>query len=399
MSSETPLSRSVPVNMQSIKMIQSEAAQEEAAQVESDELDQYNEPDFSPMRIAQRFKKLEDLQTDRGGRPEEAEAPEEVKIEKVENVDESADRFQKNNYELSSQTLKILRNRILATDTPQEALEKVFGPLGAYQDPALADEALDFLIETAVDPDVAAVVRAAKDQLNSSYQREIRAGRNIGEMARQFSKEGLGSPTSLRDMYRDITGNQREPLKLFEELTDKFRFTMLKPTILFLLHSLGNDLKSKGPSIPRPELKRLIDETRSLQGILGIFRFFQSRMRIIDRQFSSFNLLLPPRLDFESISKIFIKILAERYVNPEKILQTAKFLGISEELAAQLIIYNQMREALKQIAPRYFRNPMHRDELIKAFITACESLEDKLEEGEEKEKEEEEEKKRNKEEK
>ncbi len=376
--------------MQAVKMMQAEVRQEEVSQVESDDLDQYMEPDFSPMSIAQRFRKLEELQTQRGGRPEEAEAAEgEEKIVGVENIDASADRFQKNNYELSSQTLKILRSQLLATDSPEEALDKI---LKVYADPALADEALDFLIETA-DADMLPVVRGAKERLNTLYEREVKAGRNIGEMSRQFSKEGLGSATSLRDMYRDITGTQREPLKLFEELTNKFRYNMLKPTILFLLHSLGSDLKSKGPSIPPGELKRLIDETRSLQGILGIFRFFQSRMRIIDRQFSSYHLMLPPKLDFEALSKMFIKILAERYVNPEKILQTAKFLGISEELAAQLIIYNQMREALKQIAPKYYRNLMHRDELLKAFITACENLEDKIEEEEEKEKGEEKEEK------
>jgi type III secretion protein W len=382
---EAHISHAIPMNLQSVKMIQKEAAEEEAMQLDgSEDLDQYLDPDISPMTIAQRFRKLDELQTHRAGRPDETEsAEEEEKILGVENIDASADRFQKNNYELSSQTLKILRAQIRATDTPEEALDKV---LKIYSDPALADEALDFLIETA-DPELLPIMRAAKDRLNTLYGREVKAGRNIGEMARQFSKEGLGSPTSLRDMYRDLTGNPREPLKLFQELTDKFRYKLLKPTLLFLLHSLGSDLKSKGPSIPPGELKRLIDETRSLQGILGIFRYFQSRMSIINRQFSAYHLMLPSRLNFEELAKIFIRILAERFVNPEKILQTAKALGISEEVAAQLVIYNQMREALRQIAPKYYRNPAHRDELLKAFITACENLEDLLEEEEEEEEE------------
>jgi type III secretion protein W len=187
-------------------------------------------------------------------------------------------------------------------------------------------------------------------------------------------------------MYRDVTGNPRDPLKLFDELTDKFPYEKLKSVITFLLHSLGSDLKSKGPSIARGELKRLIDETRSLQGILGVFRFFQSRMRLIHRQFLSYNLMLPPRLTFEVIAKLFIKILAERYMNPDRILQTARLLGISEEAAAQIVIYTQMRDAIKQISPRYYRNPQHRDELMKAFIDTIDKLEDLLEEEEEEEK-------------
>jgi type III secretion protein W len=152
--------------------------------------------------------------------------------------------------------------------------------------------------------------------------------------------------------------------------------------ISFLLHSLGADLKSKGPSIMRGELIRLIGDTRSLQGIMGIFRFFQSRMQLIQRLFSSYNLVLPPRLNFEVLSRVFAKLLAERFINGEKILQVFKALGLSEEAAAQLIICAQFRDAIKQIAPRYYRNPLHRDELSKALLDALEKLEEELEKEE-----------------
>ena len=123
-----------------------------------------------------------------------------------------------------------------------------------------------------------------------------------------------------------------------------------------------------------------------MQGILGIFRFFQSRMRMIQREFNSYNLMMPPRLDFELLARLLAKILAERFMNPEKILQTAKILGVGDEIAAQIIVYSQMRDALKQIAPKYFRDPRHRDELLKTFIDTIEKLEDEMEEEDEEEK-------------
>ena len=107
----------------------------------------------------------------------------------------------------------------------------------------------------------------AKEFLNASFKREIVAGRNINLQAQTFSKEGLGSPTALRDMYRDITGNPRTPHTLFDELTAKFSYDSMRMVIRFLLHSLGADLKSKGPSITRPELMRLMEETQILQAI------------------------------------------------------------------------------------------------------------------------------------
>lgn len=382
---EPRISPAIPVSPQTVRMIQQ--ANEEAENiriVESEDLNQYLELSvFNPLIQAQRFRNFEELKTHLSHKLEETEAPEELKVLEVEKVDEVAARFQRNNYELNARTLLILRSRLLATDTPEEVLEKV---LALYPDPALADEALDFLIETA-SPDLLPIVRLAKERFNANRGREIRAGRNMGAFAREFSKEGLGSPTSLRDLYRDITGSPREPIKLFDELADKFPYEKLKPMIFFLLHSLGSDLKSKGPSISRVELKRLIDETRSLQGILGVFRFFQSRMRLIQKQFASSHLSLPLRLSFETLAKLFIKILAERYINADRVLQTARFLGISEELAAQIIIYTQMRDAIKQVAPRYYRNPQHREELFRAFLDALEKLEEELEEEEEEEEE------------
>ncbi len=383
--SDPRISPSIPISHQAVRMIQQEVASENAQQVESEEdLNQYFElSSFNPLVQAQRFRNFRELQqSSLSHKMEETETTDEKVILAVEKIDEAAARFQRNNYELNAKTLRILRDQILAD--PTNILEKI---LAVYGDPALADEALDFLIET-TDPDMQELLRQAKKELNDTRGREIKAGRNMGAQAREFAAEGLGSPTSLRDLYRDVTLNPREPLKLFDELTEKFRYPKLKTAINFMLHSLGSDLKAKGPSIDRGELKRLLDETRSLQGILGIFRFFQSRMKLILREFASYNLAFPPRLDFETMARIFVKILAERYINPEKIFQMAKLLGISEEAAAQLIIYTQMRDALKQIAPRYFRNPQHRDELTKTFIDTIDKLEDQLEEEGEKEEEE-----------
>lgn len=361
--------------------------------VESDgTLSQYVEITlFNPAQQAQRFRELDKFKTPQ--QKEAAEHPEEKVIVGVEGADEMANQFQQQNPELNQRTLVILRAMIKATDTPEEMLAKV---LSVYPDAALADEAFEFLLATA-SPETAENLQKAKDLLNQGYERQIKSGRNIGAQARAFSKEGLGNPSSLRDMYRDITGTPREPLKLFDELSDKYPYKKLSTVISFLLHSLGSDLKAKGPSIDRGELARLLAETRSLQGMLGIFRFFQLRSRLIARQFQSFQLPLPGRLNFETLAKLFIKLLAERYVNPEKILQTAKFLGIDEEEAAQIIVYSQMHDALKQVAPGYYRSPQHRDELTKTFVETLEKLEKNLEEKKQKKKDQQRKKKKKKE--
>lgn len=379
------LSHIIPVSSKAVEEIQKGAAAETAMQVESDEdLNQYFDiATYNPMSVAQRSRSLREIHSKAPQQTEEAEEAEESaeKILDVEKVDSASERYNKSNYELNAKTLKILRSQLAKANTAGEVLEKV---TAVYNDAALADEAMDFLLETS-DGQLLAATQEAKEKLNKDRGKEIRAGRNMGAQAREFAKEGLGSPTSLRDLYRDIILNPRDPLKLFDELAEKFRYAKLKMAIAFMLHALGSDMKSKGPSIQRGELKRLLDETRSMQGILSVFRFFQSRAKLIERGFSSHGLTLPSRLDFEVLSRIFVKILQERFMNPEKVLQTAKLLGIGEEIAAQIIIYTQMLDALKQIAPKYFRDPRHRDELRKTLIDTLDKLEDQLEEEDEEE--------------
>ena len=361
-------------------------SQERAARIDESEQDLNNLAETydntSGLNPIYRMRQFRDLEEFRKSSAQKKEKTEEVRLLEVEAIEELANEFERKNYELNAKTLLILKERIKAGDSSDEILEKLYS---IYPYPALADEALDFLLET-TDPDLLDQLKETKEKLNTVYGREVKAGRNMGAQAREFAKEGLGSPTSLRDLYRDITGTMRDALKLFSELSEKFPFDKMKSVITFLLHSLGNDLKAKGPSIPRGELKKLVDDIRSLQGILGVFRFFQSRMQLILRQFATHALLFPERIDYEVLAKAFIRLLQERYMSPEKIRQTAQQLGISEEILAQIIIYNQMRDAIRQIAPRYYRNQQHKEELNKSFIDLLDKLEDELEEEEEEEK-------------
>ncbi len=336
--------------------------------------------DTNLLALFRNFRTLTEIKSAENERTR-AKVVEERKVFTMEQVEDIANSAEKKNNELKARTLLILRSTILEEDSPEEMLNKT---MRTYPDHSLADEALDFLIET-TEGKVQNGLKIAKEQLGLSYGREIKAGRNIGSQAREFSQEGLGSPTSLRDLYRDITGTPREPLKLFEELTEKFNYEKLSTVISFLLHSLGADLKAKGPSIIHAELLRLIGETKSLQGILGIFRFFQSRMNLIRQMCASYDLEVPPKLNFEMIARAFTRLLGERFVNPEKVLQFLRLLGLPDKAALELVICTQWRDAVKQIAPRYYRNMQHRDELSKAIRETLDDLEDIIEDEEEEE--------------
>lgn len=336
---------------------------------------------FNPLAIARRFESLE-TKVRRKGKEEETEKSEgkDKGIAEVKRLERVSEQFQRKNPELQTRSLLLLRAQISKGDTKEDILRKV---LSIYPDYSLADEALDFLLET-TEGELAEAVRAAKEELNARFGREVRAGRNIGAQAREFSKEGLGTATGLRDMYRDITRNPRDAVSLFEQLAANFSYEKMKKAIDFILHSLGSDMKSKGPSIDRGELFRLLTEARNMQAILGVYRFFNSRMRLISSAFTRQGLPFSAKLSFEQLSKQFVQFLKDRFPSPEKALQMAEKLGIAKELLAQSIIYTQMRDAVRQVAPKLFQNDQHRAQVLKTFQDTLEKIDEQLEEDEEK---------------
>ncbi|NGX56266.1 MAG: Outer membrane protein YopN [Candidatus Anoxychlamydiales bacterium] len=335
---------------------------------------------FNQVFIRKNFKTLEEQRSRRKALMKSEAADEDIEIvEAVKNSEETASRFNKKNPELKEKILLLLLNSLLEEDSVEEILKKV---LEFYPDYTLADDALDFLSQTTKGKLLHKILQA-REYLNANFKREIVAGRNMNLHAQIFSKEGLGSPTNLRDMYRDITKNPRSANTLFEELSSKYNYDNIKSIIRFLLHSLGSDLKSKGPSIQSAELLLLMKDTQILQAISNLYRFFKGRSALIANQFTHFGIEMPKGLDFEIIAKQFMNLLNERYVSSDKVLMLSKMLGISKELLAQIIIFTQMRDATRNTSKRLYKSNKHRLDVLDSLIEAVEEIEEEMEEEEE----------------
>ncbi len=332
---------------------------------------------FNPLAMKKKFEKLEDKLK----KAEIQKSPEKSSDSDTSKAEKLARNFNVKNPELNVRTLLATLARINPNDSSEEMMRKI---RDSYPDPTLADEALDFLIEsTSENSATQRQLQKAKTDFNDMFCREIRAGRNMNTQAQEFSKIGLGSPTALRDMYRDIVSNPRDPHTLFDELSGKFQYKDMKAVIDFVLHSLGADLKAKGPSIPRGELSRLFTESRTMQAFLGVFAFFEKRMQMIGGLFDQEDLSLPGLITFEALAKQLMQLARERYPTPQKILILATKLGISQELAAQIIIFGQFRDALRNVSPRLFKTERQRQDLLLALLEALSDLEDELDEEEE----------------
>lgn len=384
----------VNVTLQAMQETQKDQAQELRAEQQTSALAFKNQMEEAVNPFAAMRKPDKTIKSQKGrvqGMMKSGEKAE--KLLPVGQLKNMADQFQKRNPELKADTLVLLRQSIKGDDSKEEILKKL---MDFYPDVSLRDEALEYLLETS-DGELARKLGELKQELNQEFGREIVAGRNIHIQAREAATQELGTPTTMRDMYRDITGNPRDAATLFDELAAKFGYKELKKVADFLLHSMGSDMNSKGPSIERAELQRLFSEVRNMQAILGVYRFFNSRMKLTHYLFEENHLESPPELTFETMAKAFMSLAAERYPSADKVQQKAGNLGLkNSNIAGKIITFSQFRDAIREVAlGKVYKTVQHRDDLYLAILEALEDLEDELEnlleEEEEREEEEEEE--------
>jgi type III secretion protein W len=300
----------------------------------------------------------------------------ERKIAEVEKKAEEdlAQQYNRRNPELPANRLRDLRNNLSSAQTPEEILQEV---TRAFEDPTLADEALEFL-EKETDGPLKANVRLARALLNELKGREVIAGRNVDATAKAYYKQGLGeNPTSLRNLYRDITGNPRDHNTLFEDLSKQYPFDQLKMVVAFLLKGMAYDLKSKGPSIQHAELIRLMTETRNLQSILWVYLFFKGRMGLLRSLYNQYGIPFSDTLSFEKLAKDFIRLVEEKYPSAMKLLKQAEGMGLMEDLE-KILVLMQYRDAIRGLSPRLYKSMRHRQDLLMVILETLEELEDRV---------------------
>jgi len=268
----------------------------------------------------------------------------EQRVVALSELEEAADRFSKNSFldqngkpELKRESLIALAKTIKDAKTKEEVLELVHL---SYPDPSLANEALKFLEEVCFG-ELKKIVQEAHQDHEAKFGREIRAGQNIAEEVAKYAAQGVGVPTQLRDLYRDLISEQKEPVVVFMDFADRFKdYKQLRKVLAFLFHSLGAELKpdielkAQRPSIEPAKLHALLTEIKSLQAVLGVYKFFQGRAKLISFLFDQEGLKKPPQLTFEALAKQFVVLLQERYPSEEKVLAVTGRLGLMEAAPA-----------------------------------------------------------------
>jgi len=102
-------------------------------------------------------------------------------------------------------------------------------------------------------------------------------------------------------------------------------------------------------------------------------------MNIVFRGFDKNDLYFPKQLSFEMMAKLFMELIEDRYPSAVKVVKLAKQMGVDDEIIAQVILFTQFRDAIRNVAPKLYRNTQHKQELLNAYMDALEELDEALE--------------------
>ncbi|MGR3973394.1 MAG: HrpJ domain-containing protein [Candidatus Rhabdochlamydia sp.] len=329
---------------------------------------------WNPLALAKRSQTLEKRVKDKSKTDKhQGKEGEEESSHRIGKLQRIAQEFERRNPELKTKTLLSLHSLITIKDSPEEILKKL---KTVYLDIALVDEALEFLIETSQDPLKTQLI-SARALLHQDFSKDVLSGRNIGAQARNYAAKGLGSATALRDLYRLITHTPFNAITLFQELSSSFPLDKMQVVIHFILHSLGSDLKSKGPSIASGELFKMMNETRDMQAVLGVYRYFARQMPRISQTMGKKS-VTPLNLSFELLAKVFTSFILEKYPTLDKAMLLSDKLLINNQPILQLMMYHEFIMAMRQVSSRLFQNDKQYQEILNCYITTAESLEKHL---------------------
>lgn len=270
-------------------------------------------------------------------------------------------------------------------------------------DVAQVDKALDFLLEvlkskidSAKNDEIKKAfqkifdnISAVKEQYHKENQKDIETAQKIIDIADLVAQEGKKEASQAIKDLRDIVNNPQDLSTKFSYYKNKgYSFKDMKHEIDLIFKYVG--FKFKDAELLPAEMSRLIDETRTLQAILQIFRHFKRGMPLIHSLLSRKSIPIFPNLNFEFLGSIFMKMVDERYPSPDKITLFSQSLAdrsVSSEylrVMMRIIFLNSIRDAIREVSPfKVFRSIQHRHDLYYAIIAALEDLEDALEEQEE----------------
>lgn len=303
----------------------------------------------NPINIALKSKKLaapEKLRTEKAQRAQES-----VLVRKDE-ADGLAEGFAKRegnkqfrlDRDQLSQLAQSLGDQITDETDINEIINLIRNTLtigGRQPDVAQIDKTFDFLVEVAKQKANRATgdtkdhlqklfthLLQAKSKHYEDNQKDIETALKIIDVVDLMVEKGSRDTPETLAHLRDIIHNKPQELmvKFAYYKSRGYTYNEIKGEVDAILSYIGTRFHNN--RIPKGELSRLWDETRTLQAMLNIFRLEKAKAKLARNLFEMQQIPFPQQVNFETLSNNFIEMVSDPYPSSKKVAEIISHLGV-----------------------------------------------------------------------
>ncbi len=245
----------------------------------------------------------------------------------------------------------------ITPETLRQLLKEEFEDV-SHQYAAL--EYLDELLsETGDAPELLEAVREARGELDEHHGPEIRAGLNVTGTAIRF--EQLDGPQNLRDFYRETILAFEDVTEAHSSILARYGESNFDAAAEFLIHAVGDDLSSAGPSMEPRQLKATMDNLYMVQVARNVHVQLDG---LFQKMADEFN--LTPSTSSSQILSELLPLKDQRWVDGNKIDAITNRLGaLSHE--PKIYFLRELGGIVRDLPEKIYQSGDARDRLRDAI--------------------------------
>ena len=225
----------------------------------------------------------------------------------------------------------------------------------------------DLLQEQGADSGRIANLNQALKQLEEQHGAAIRAGINISHNATAAAQQGRGDVQGLRDLYRDVVLDYASITQAYERVVKDHHGESFTKVIDFVLGGLVAEAGEDSRSLPKPQLKAIMDDIYQLKLLGGMYHQCDTLMNKVHNNYQ-----VALAHEGQALLKEILTLKEQGWYSDRMVEQIAGALNINS-VQAKIYFFNGLKDLIRLIPHKAFEDENKRAELMESVQQALDA--------------------------
>ena len=227
--------------------------------------------------------------------------------------------------------------------------------------------ARDQLQAEGADDEQIANLSKAITQLEEQHGPEIRAGINISQNAAAAARQGVGKIQGLRDFYRDVVLDYTSVTQAYTKVVKDHSGEKFMDAVGFLLSGLAAEVGKDSRSLPKSQLKAIMDDIYQLKLLGGMYHQCDALMDKVHDNYHS-----AQAKDGQALLQEILELKEKGWYSDQLVESIAGKLDI-KPTDAKIYFFNGLKDLIRLIPRKAFEDENKRTELMDSVQQALDT--------------------------